>query len=301
MIQPLLSEVERLRGVLAQHKDYLSKTESATRYAVIDPVLALLGWDVHDAGSVLAEYRVGAAGTNFVDYALLRDGRPVALIEAKALAVPLADKELEQLSNYCYNCRPQPVRWGILTNGDRWLLVDALDASRSLPDRVVLDRSLSGGHSLDALSGLVLLFGSITGHDHEPHGSKALTSDAQPLSAIESLAKPYAKLAIELQFPGKPAIAVRTWSGLVYQTLAWLADSGRLTASACPLKDTGGKWSLADLEPRHTNGQPFAGPRQLPGGLHITANYDCAGCVRNALHALATLGVDPDSVRWRPL
>jgi len=167
MIQPLIAEVERLRQVMAEHREYLSKTESATRYAVIDPLLRMLGWNVHDAASVKPEYRAGATNTTRVDYALLQSSEAVALIEAKPLDTKLLEKETEQLSNYCVNCQPKSVQWGILTNGDEWILIDAFRVKLPLAERVAQRFVVSHGVPLAALQELVSLFGLISGQAAE--------------------------------------------------------------------------------------------------------------------------------------
>lgn len=329
MIQPLLAEVERLRGVMQTHRDYLGKTEAATRYAVIDPVLGLLGWDVHEATSVLAEYRSGSASTTFVDYALLRDGQPVALIEAKALGVALADNHLEQLSNYCVNCQPRSVRWGILTNGDRWRLIDAFRVQQPLPERVVLDCSLNGGHSLDALNGLLSLFGLISGHVERPVAQVVDAPEARqaakrvpsrPPAATETTLSSAGELtvhalgelvalcgtvtrpAVALIFPDGTVFEARQWGAVLTGVLEWLAAKDLLTLARCPLPDAAGrKRYLVAAQPQHPGGKSFTAAHALANGVHYHLNYDSADIVRNALHALSALGVAPESVRWRQL
>ena len=58
---------------------------------------------------------VGVKPQERVDYALIRDGQPIILIEAKQANVPLSDRQhLTQLFRY-WNATP--VKIGILTNG----------------------------------------------------------------------------------------------------------------------------------------------------------------------------------------
>jgi hypothetical protein len=315
VIAPLLAEVERLRAVMAQNESYLAKTESATRYAVIDPVLALLGWDVHDAATVLPEYRSGATSVTFVDYALLRDGAPVVLIEAKALGVTLADGHLEQLSNYCVNCQPQSVRWGILTNGDRWRLIDAFKVREPLPQRVVMEFGIRNGLAITALNQLVSLFGVVAGAaEHaaptssQPKKATDENHDTQSSSAIKPLKDLLAfneaggKPPIRMLFPGGSTFDITKWVSIWSSTLDWLVATGRLNGEKCPMKySQGAQFYTVNTTPTHANGKPFTTSGKLPNGLFYERSWTSLHCIKNALHALQTLGVDPDTVRWTPL
>ncbi|MBI5833272.1 MAG: hypothetical protein HZB16_13325 [Armatimonadetes bacterium] len=315
MIKPLLDEVERLREVMKQHHGYLSKTESATRYALIDPVLKLLGWDVHDAHSVLAEYRAGAASVNFVDYALMAAGAPATLIEAKSLGANLALKELEQLSNYCVNCQPKPVRWGILTNGDQWQLVDAHNIMVPLQDRIVLQFAISAGTALAALNQLVSLFGLVAGHINALAVPKATTplpaAETQPtkslphrvdgLSLLADLVVSGSKVPASIQFPNGDQVQVSSWASVLKSVGLWLVASARLSAEQCPVPDAGGKKRfIVNTSPVHKDGASFKNAHQLGGGILLESNYSAGSCVTNALHLLKVCGVDPDTVRWTP-
>ena len=53
-----------------------------TRAALIDPLLRELGWDTENPALVMPEYRLGRG---YADYALLKDGKPVMMVEAKKL------------------------------------------------------------------------------------------------------------------------------------------------------------------------------------------------------------------------
>ena len=73
----------------------MSKTEAKTRKEIIDVELLLAGWDVKDPNAVTEELDIpwqvqeeidpksAYAGHQFSDYALLKGGKPIAVIEAK--------------------------------------------------------------------------------------------------------------------------------------------------------------------------------------------------------------------------
>lgn len=97
--------------------------EQNTRNALIEPVLASLGWPKEDLERVQAEYR-HTARTNPVDYALLVQGRPVVLVEAKALDAPVEEPRfVAQVLSYANMAGAE---WAIVTNGYRWDLYAVL-------------------------------------------------------------------------------------------------------------------------------------------------------------------------------
>jgi predicted type IV restriction endonuclease len=76
--------------------------EQNTAVVLVEPVLAALGWDVHDPAVVDRQYRV-YDGTR-LDYALKLDGRPALFLEVKALGENLDDPRfISQAVNYANN------------------------------------------------------------------------------------------------------------------------------------------------------------------------------------------------------
>ncbi|MCA9546973.1 MAG: type I restriction enzyme HsdR N-terminal domain-containing protein [Myxococcales bacterium] len=133
--------------------EYANKglTEQDTKNAIIEPLLAALGWPKHNLARVRAEYR-HAAGDNPVDYALFEAGAPVVFVEAKALDRSLDDpKYIRQAINYA---NAASVEWALLTNGQRWRLYDVFDRS-PVEERCVFDVGLDDAHVADWL-GLIL-------------------------------------------------------------------------------------------------------------------------------------------------
>jgi len=95
----------------------VTRTEAQTRQQIIDRKLGLAGWNVRDRSQVTEELDIDLttawgvsepvtpyAGHQFVDYALLHEGRPIAVVEAKRTS---KDAELgqEQALQYAENIR----------------------------------------------------------------------------------------------------------------------------------------------------------------------------------------------------
>ena len=76
---------------VGEHGDYIVVThEMRTRYAVIDPILEALGWDLANPSQVRVEHVAGGPGEKKrVDYALFSEDskeKPMILLEAKKLS-----------------------------------------------------------------------------------------------------------------------------------------------------------------------------------------------------------------------
>lgn len=90
-------------------------TEEATKHSFIMPFLSSLGYDVFDPTIVVPEFTadIGTKKGEKVDYAILRDGHPIMVIEAKNHSEKL-DNHNNQLIRY-FNVTD--AKFAILTNG----------------------------------------------------------------------------------------------------------------------------------------------------------------------------------------
>lgn len=91
------------------------QTEEATKTSLIMPFFAMLGYDVFNPMEFSPEYTadVGIKKGEKVDYAILNDGNPIILIEAKWVGEAL-EKHDSQLFRYFGT---SSAKFGILTNG----------------------------------------------------------------------------------------------------------------------------------------------------------------------------------------
>ena len=96
-LESLLKLVETLRDRIDEHGNTLRQSEALTRYALIDPLLRELGWDTADPALVIPEYRSGVGSS---DYALLANGKPMMMVEAKKLGTQLQDAVVQGIQ-YC--------------------------------------------------------------------------------------------------------------------------------------------------------------------------------------------------------
>jgi hypothetical protein len=103
----LKDRIERIRGLNCE--EY---SEAKVKQFIIVPILDSLDWPVYEPGEVDPEYKTGGR----VDYALLQNGKPVVLLEAKGAAENLPS-HTEQLLQYAWR---QAVPIAVLTNGLDW-------------------------------------------------------------------------------------------------------------------------------------------------------------------------------------
>ena len=112
--------VETLKAIqrrIREHEATLNHNEALTRYALIDPLLRALDWDLEEPEIMIPE-NYDKCKTKRVDYNL---GNDTLMLEAKKLGLPL-DKFEKQLHEYMKKHKSD---YGILTDGDVWALYES--------------------------------------------------------------------------------------------------------------------------------------------------------------------------------
>ena len=112
-----VDKINQLKERVASLKDNL-QTEEATKNALVMPFLSVLGYDVFNPMEVVPEY---IADSRFkkdekVDYAIIKDNKPIILIECKKVDNDKLDvkKHAGQLFKYFTASKSKFI---ILTNG----------------------------------------------------------------------------------------------------------------------------------------------------------------------------------------
>lgn len=111
----LIDQLRLLSSRIAATKDMI-QTEEATKNAMIMPFIQLLGYNVFDPMEVTPELiaDIGIKKGEKVDYAILRDGKPIMLFECKKSGAELQIQHAGQLFRYFHVTE---TRFGVLTNG----------------------------------------------------------------------------------------------------------------------------------------------------------------------------------------
>lgn len=112
-------------------------TEEATKTSIIMPFFQLLGYDVFNPHEFLPEFTadVGIKKGEKVDYAIIKDGKPTILIEAKWCGEPL-EKHDSQLFRYFGTT---PAKFAILTNGIIYKFYTDLDEQNKMDAKPFLE------------------------------------------------------------------------------------------------------------------------------------------------------------------
>lgn len=107
-------QIRQLADRINKHKE-LVQTEEATKHSFIMPFIQALGYDVFNPMEVVPEYiaDIGIKKGEKVDYAIMKDGAPIILVECKHWSANL-NPHNSQLFRYFHTSK---AKFGILTNG----------------------------------------------------------------------------------------------------------------------------------------------------------------------------------------
>jgi len=108
------------------------KTEEATKNGLVMPFIRALGYDVFNPTEVVPEFTadIGERKGEKVDYAILKDGRPIVLFECKLVGADLDNRHATQLQRYFHGV--PDVKFGVLTDGVRYRFFSDLDRANVL-------------------------------------------------------------------------------------------------------------------------------------------------------------------------
>jgi hypothetical protein len=134
-----IDELKQFSKIVETRKESI-QTEEATKTSVIMPFFSLLGYDVFDPNEFSPEYvaDVGIKKGEKVDYAILKDGKPLILIEAKSINEQL-QKHDSQLFRYFGTSK---AKFAILTNGQIYQFFTDLEASNRMDEKPFLEIDL---------------------------------------------------------------------------------------------------------------------------------------------------------------
>jgi predicted type IV restriction endonuclease len=120
--------------------DELLTNELFTRYILIDPLLRALGWNTSDPDQVWPEYKVNHSERKRADYALCKDGKIVALIEAKRVGTTSQPSKLARAKNQVTRySRHLKIPLLIVTDGGGWFVYNMRNGRRKATEVLVID------------------------------------------------------------------------------------------------------------------------------------------------------------------
>lgn len=147
----LIDKLTELASRIERQKQSV-QTEEAAKTAFVLPFLQALGYDIFDPTEVVPELTAdyGMKKGEKVDYAIKRNGEIVFLIECKSVGAKLSAKEASQLFRYF---SVTETRFGILTDGIRYVFFSDLEKENCMDDRPFFEIDLSqfGENQVDEL------------------------------------------------------------------------------------------------------------------------------------------------------
>lgn len=131
-----IDQVKQFSKRVESIKDTI-QTEEATKTSILMPFFQLMGFDVFNPNEFVPEFTadVGIKKGEKVDYAILKDGQPVILVEAKSVTEPL-EKHDSQLFRYFGTTN---AKFAILTNGIDYRFYTDLDEPNKMDENPFLD------------------------------------------------------------------------------------------------------------------------------------------------------------------
>ena len=313
-LESLLSLVEKLRERIDEHGSELRKSEALTRYALIDPLLRELGWDTGDPDLVIPEYKVGSGRA---DYALLSNGRPILMVEAKSLESPLQNA-LSQGIGYCLE---QGTPYFSVTDGRRWEIYETHKPVPIAEKRIVqfdLKDGLAAEASLEALAlwrpnvdsgrigpGQAPVTVPTPNRSAQPESPIPKTQPTpppdksepgwQPISELKPRSESHPSPPKAVQFPDNSGAQVTAWGWLLVEVARWLINGNHLTENHCPIPRTpGGRKSLVTRGPVDPTGR-----YTQVESLYIYTNLTHRGIINACRTIIERVGQDPAQFKVR--
>lgn len=280
---------------IAEHRQLLIGNETATRYALIDPLLRALGWDTSDPAIVEPEYQ---SGSGRADYVLKgADGDPSIIVEAKRLGRSVGDG-ITQSITYCIE---RGVKYFVVTDGDHWR---AYETYKPVPieQKQLFNFRISGASQPAVIKMLWLWRGNFASNEPEfPRVPPTPDESPGPIGPGESVRlstyqrgrgglKPNS-----IRFPDGTSKQIRNWRYLQISVVEWLSETGQMTALDCPVTDRPGGTYLVNSEPVRRSGKRFTFPKSI-NGMWIELGFSGADHIRMAQRILASRGVSADGI-----
>jgi hypothetical protein len=281
---PLSNFVKVLEQVNQTAKNYgpkLTKSESSTRAALIDPVLQSLGWnfknpDMVELEKVLPKIRI--------DYALLDcSGQLVAIIEAKQLGGNLTDPAVtNQIFSYGFQNHLSNI---MLTDGIVWLNYISATLSNTTATKIDISKDdpvSCADFFLQHLDAFRFWSGQPAVNPTPPNPF------FQPLTSLSANLR-NRKAPTALRLPDGKVVSVSHWRDILEECINFVLKVN--PSLPIPLIDNAGKSKfLIDYSSSSTSGAIL---QTTYNGkpIYIYLNYDASNCVANALHILKYLPV----------
>ena len=313
-LESLLGLVETLRSRIDEHGNALRQSEALTRATLIDPLLRELGWDTENPSLVMPEYRLGRG---YADYALLRDGKPAVMVEAKKLGTPLQDAASQGIG-YCIE---DGIGYFAVTDGQQWEIYETHKMA-PIAEKLTVRFDIGQSPPITCLKAMALWrpaveHGSVMTAETPIVGlediQRRLVTESTTLNAPSNTVEdgtdtsnwvPLSDLGpqggdtppVEIQFPDNSKVTLGRWNLIAVESTRWLYANNYLNASNWRIQRAT-RYIVSDA-PIHPNGKEFTMASNV-GSLYVEINYSGLNQVKNARLIIEHAGQDPSQFKVR--
>ena len=287
--------VRELKARAIAHRDYIQGHETRTRVLLIDPLLRALGWDPENPDEVRLEYKLTAGQP---DYALMKGGRPVAVIEAKKLGTRLSQRSPGQVIKYTADHGFSDGQMVAFTNGALWVFFRA--SNDWDPQTVDLEADQDFENAFDLVG-----FLAASAFDDPDPGPKPVRVRPDPPKPIHWIPLPDAdptRKPARMNFEDGSERVVSSW-GMVYaETARHVVDKGLVSPNDYPVvlaRKKGAKMCAMNTSPIHPHGVEFWVRIKVREGVWLENGLGSNHARRKqySILMLERFGVDPTTVR----
>ena len=287
--------VRALKDRASERREYIEGHETRTRLVLVDPLLRELGWNPENPDEVQVEFKLE---TGKADYVLMKDGKPVAVIEAKRLGNNLGSGVHLQVLQYTQSPECSQIGLVAFTNGDDWIFCRRSHKWKSLRVKISADQPFEAAyHFVECLSA--------SRFEPEPTRNSTrldtsivleVSSPATPLQEADWKQKPAL-----LRFEDGSKRVVNSWARVYLETCRYVVYDGLVQPDDYPVVLAKGqqvKRCAMNTSKVHPNGNDFTDPREVSEGVWLEndlgsneARWDYS--VRMLRH----FGIDPGPVQ----
>ena len=244
-------------------------------------------------------------------------GRPIAVIEAKALGKPLDEKETMQALNYANTAG---IPYMTLTNGDHWRMLEVFKQA-PMKDRILMNFQLTQDEPYAcALQALGLWRPNLASGKPQEAATPVMiekparvepapttselsrekkvsepssTGDWKPLTSLSE--KRGQKAPAFIRFSNSSPKPIKNWADLLESAAEYLVEIGKLSALDCPVIKGRSKLFLLHTKSIHPNDNEFVNKRKI-GKLWLNTHFNSTDTWKNACWLLENFGVNPSNV-----
>lgn len=297
-LKAVAKTVAMLRQRIRDDLKYLAQNEMQTRVLLIDPLLRMLGWDPENSDDVQLEFRTRRGR---VDYALMLDKEPVAVIEAKKLNKELGEDVQSKLLEYANAPRCAAVRLAAATDGDAWFFWRKSDGWKNRWDAKV---KISTGSPSKVASALAEYLSPATlgvGEAKPPRSAKGRPKRTRRRKWYPLVGELPDGIPTSVRLADEPPTHWVSWRELYADVAEFLYATGCIDESDTPVYVANGQYCAINDEPIHPgpDEKPFGRAVQIGESMWLDTDVYGSRLREYTARLLRKFHNDPECVQLR--